>query len=137
MFCCCYADLYIVIISIYLSILFIYLLTCTIYYFLQLDDNNEINEMKMEVHNYLLNNNNIILRLYCIFLQTINNTKYIYASTISKIYRIPLERCDRHILCSSCIDSRDPYCVWNIDTQKCEVNHLSANGAAMSAVPAM
>ena len=46
----------------------------------QFDDNNEIKDMKIE---------------------TVDSTKQLFVSTISKIYRLPLERCSRYITCRS------------------------------------
>lgn len=44
----------------------------------QLDDGNAINDMKLE---------------------TIGSNKQLFVSTNSKIYRLPLERCSRHLTC--------------------------------------
>ena len=69
-------------------------------------------------------------------IQIVEFHKVIFASTDSKIYRVPLARCGRHNnACSACMRSRDPYCVWNTDIQKCEVSSLTANGANQGAVP--
>jgi len=43
-----------------------------------LDDGNAINDMKLE---------------------TIGSNKQLFVSTNSKIYRLPLERCSRHLTC--------------------------------------
>ncbi|XP_041372969.1 semaphorin-5A-like [Gigantopelta aegis] len=43
----------------------------------------------------------------------------IFLSTLSKIFKIPVARCERFANKSACIESNDPYCGWNTKTGKC------------------
>ena len=37
--------------------------------------------------------------------------------------------------CSGCIESRDPYCVWNTQSKMCELSNLTALADGVGAVP--
>eukprot|EP00731_Ephydatia_muelleri_P032592 Em0024g136a len=59
--------------------------------------------------------------------------KYLYVNTDTSIYRLPVQRCDRYFSCSSCVGSRDPYCVWNTSLSQCVVSSIvptNYNGSA-------
>ncbi|KAL5510676.1 hypothetical protein EMCRGX_G006263 [Ephydatia muelleri] len=51
----------------------------------------------------------------------------VLVTTDTKVYIVPLERCSYKYgaNCSACIQSRDPYCVWNDGAQMCERNYLT------------
>jgi hypothetical protein len=80
----------------------------------------------------LLDDNGTINRM---MIQEVNMIKYLYVSTVSKIYRLPLERCSKNANCSECIGSRDPYCVWNTMSKTCQASTLTAASDAQGSVP--
>ncbi|KAL5509070.1 hypothetical protein EMCRGX_G004353 [Ephydatia muelleri] len=45
--------------------------------------------------------------------------KYLFVNTNNGVYKLPLQRCSQYSNCSNCMASRDPYCVWNVNTHKC------------------
>ena len=110
---------------------------------LQLDDANPVNEMKIEV---------CLFVCVCVCLlttpfspsQIVDGVKQLYVATDSRLYRLPLESCDRYNLDDSfndttrfnvCVGSRDPYCVWNSVNNTCEASQLIAMGSGLQSVP--
>ena len=93
----------------------------------------------MSINNCINNHptNQLLLSLILVYLlQMVESHQVIFATTESKVYRISLDRCSRHNnSCSGCIWSRDPYCIWNTDSQRCELNTLMANGSNQGVVP--
>ncbi|KAL5510721.1 hypothetical protein EMCRGX_G006318 [Ephydatia muelleri] len=58
--------------------------------------------------------------------------KYLYVNTDTSIYRLPVQRCGTYLSCSTCVGSRDPYCVWNTSLSQCMVTSIvpTINGAS-------
>jgi hypothetical protein len=52
----------------------------------------------------------------------------LFVNTNSKIYKFPLAECSRHQTCLDCVVVRDPYCVWNVDENRCVSNPFSVSG---------
>eukprot|EP00731_Ephydatia_muelleri_P032625 Em0024g169a len=68
-----------------------------------------------------------------ISIQQQGGVKYLYVNTDTSIYRLPVQRCGRYLSCSTCVGSRDPYCVWNTSLSQCVVSSIvptNYNGSA-------
>eukprot|EP00731_Ephydatia_muelleri_P032638 Em0024g182a len=67
-----------------------------------------------------------------ISIQQQGGVKYLYVNTDTSIYRLPVQRCGRYLSCSTCVGSRDPYCVWNTSLSQCVVTSIvpTINGAS-------
>lgn len=61
-------------------------------------------------------------------LREVEGEKFLFVSTDTRIYKLPLERCNRfqNFNCSECVASRDPYCVYNNLNHTCEANKLNS-----------
>ncbi|CAI8036885.1 Semaphorin-1A [Geodia barretti] len=60
-------------------------------------------------------------------LRSVGGEKFLFVSTDTRVYKLPVQRCGRFpkCRCSECVATRDPYCVYNMDTYMCELNLLS------------
>jgi hypothetical protein len=60
-------------------------------------------------------------------LRSVGSEKFLFVSTDTRVYKIPVQRCGRFpkCRCSECVATRDPYCVYNTVTYECELNKLS------------
>eukprot|EP00731_Ephydatia_muelleri_P032614 Em0024g158a len=67
-------------------------------------------------------------------IQQQGGVKYLYVNTDTSIYRLPVQRCGRYLSCSTCVGSRDPYCVWNTSLSQCVVSSIvpTINSASAS-----
>lgn len=52
-------------------------------------------------------------------MEFVKASESLYIGTVKTLLQIPSQRCSRHILRVSCLNSMDPYCGWNDLTQKC------------------
>lgn len=60
----------------------------------------------------------------------IQQGKSLFVATDSSVKQIPLNQCDRYLICTTCM--RDPYCGWNIRSNICEHADSNANLVALN-----
>ncbi|XP_056598837.1 semaphorin-4E isoform X1 [Triplophysa dalaica] len=54
-----------------------------------------------------------------------NSTQQLYAGSDAGVVQVSVSKCGRYDTCLDCVLARDPYCGWNLDTDRCSTVNTS------------